>query len=97
MVSRRSGAMGFSTIPRLHQTWFSCNCAAGCGGYREAGDKPCSAAFFRDKFVRKWTDLRKIQDLLGHEDISTTEIYLHVAIAEHGLGVVSPLDRLVGC
>jgi site-specific recombinase XerD len=38
--------------------------------------------------------LRTIQDLLGHEDITTTEIYLHVAIGENGLGVVSPLDRL---
>jgi len=39
-------------------------------------------------------DLRTIEDLPGHEDISTTEIYLHVAIGETGLGVVSPLERL---
>jgi hypothetical protein len=31
---------------------------------------------------------------MGHEDITTTEIYLHVAMGANGLGVQSPLDTL---
>ncbi len=36
--------------------------------------------------------LEFIQDLLGHEEITTTEIYLHVAVGVNGLGVRSRLD-----
>jgi integrase len=49
---------------------------------------------FATDLLRGGTDIRTLQDLLGHSDVKTTEIYAHAAEIGNERGVRSPLDRL---
>jgi len=84
-------------IRRRHHAYEQTFSRALARAAREAGlAKPVSAHVLRHSFathlMEAGYDIRTVQELLGHKDVSTTMIYTHV-LNRGGRGVVSPLDH----
>jgi integron integrase len=95
--SKRSQDPRSNTIQRHHLSDTSIQKTMSVAAKRAGIDKPCSPHILRHSFathlLQSGYDIRTVQELLGHSDVSTTMIYTHV-LNRGGRGIRSPLDQI---
>ncbi|MEP0354517.1 tyrosine-type recombinase/integrase [Paraglaciecola sp.] len=86
---------GYISRHHIHETSYSK--ALRSAVHKSGVVKRVTAHTFRHSFATKLlqagNDIRTLQELLGHSDLRTTEIYTHV-VGNRRAGTISPVDLL---